>query len=90
MAPEPTENRAPEHLVQVRFWAAARAAAGVEETTVTASSVGEARSELMRALPALEPLLPLCSILVDGVRADAGLPLRGGSVVEVLPPFAGG
>lgn len=90
MGPQPTENRPPERLVRVRFWAAARAAAGVEETTVTAASVGEARSELVHAMPALEPLLPLCSILVDGVRADPGRALHEGSVVEVLPPFAGG
>lgn len=79
-----------ETLVTVRFWAAARSAAGVEETSVTASTVAEVRTEVVRRLPGLEPLLPLCSLLVDGVRADPDRALAPGVVVEVLPPFAGG
>ncbi|CCH77200.1 ThiamineS protein [Nostocoides japonicum T1-X7] len=90
MASDPGENRSSATPVTVRFWAAARAAAGVTEAGVSAATVGEARAELVRRIPDLEPLLPLCSVLVDGVRADVDHPLTPGSVIEVLPPFAGG
>lgn len=90
MAPDLAANHDLEAPVTVRFWAAARAAAGVAETAVTATTVGEARVELVRLLPGLESLLPLCSLLVDGVRAEPDTVLPAGAVVEVLPPFAGG
>ena len=39
----------------------------------------------------LERVLTACSFLVDGTSArDRALALSPGSVVDVLPPFAGG
>ena len=77
--------------VLVRYWAGARAAAGVDEERLPgAATVGDLVTRLAAAHPALEQVLPVCSVLVAG-RASAGTdPLPGGAVVEVLPPFAGG
>lgn len=81
----------------IRYWAAAKAAAGIAEEPYRAATLAEAleqvrarhgeRSELLR-------LLGHCSYLVDsdpvGGRDHATVPLREGGTVEVLPPFAGG
>ena len=40
--------------------------------------------------PALAPVLALSSLLVDGRVARGPVDLVDGTVVEVLPPFAGG
>lgn len=77
--------------VLVRYWAGARAAAGVDEERVAGvTTVGELVARLSASHPALGPVLPVCSVLVGG-RAGAGDdPVPPGAVVEVLPPFAGG
>ena len=77
--------------VTVRYWAGARAAAGVDaETVLGPRTVADLRGHLVASRPALGPVLPVCSLLVDG-RASTGDDLvPAGSVVEVLPPFAGG
>ena len=77
--------------VLVRYWAGARAAAGLDEERLPGvATVGELLARLAAAHPALEPVLPVCSVLVGG-RASAGDdPVPPGAVIEVLPPFAGG
>lgn len=77
---------------QVRLFAAARAAAGVAETTTDAVTVAELRAELAKQHGrTMDRLLPACSVLVDGVNAHDDLtPIPRGAVVDVLPPFAGG
>ena len=78
-------------VVTVRYWAGARSAAGVDAETVPAlPTVGDLSAALIAARPALAPVLPVCSLLVDGLAAGPGDPLPAGAVVEVLPPFAGG
>ncbi len=80
--------------VQIRYWAAARSAAGRSEETVEAEHCGQAWAEVSAraAGTPLEPVLRASSLLVDGVRRDrddlAGI--AAPAVVEVLPPFAGG
>ncbi len=79
----------------LRYWAAAKAAAGVAEENVRASNLAEALREVQgRHDERFAAVLRRCSYLVDGdpvgVREHALVELRGGSVVEVLPPFAGG
>ena len=77
--------------VTVRYWAGARAAAGVDgEQVVGPATVGELVAHLAAARPALEPVLPVCSVLVDGRAGSGDDPLPDGAAVEVLPPFAGG
>ena len=76
--------------VIVRYFAAAAEAAGVEEETLTASTVGELRSLLKNAYgEPMQRVLASGSFLVDGVvsRDDAR---TLGARVDVLPPFAGG
>ena len=75
----------------IRYWAAARDAAGVAEETLPGSSLEEllasaraGRDERFGAV------LAVASYLVDGVRVDRSAPLDADAVVEVLPPFAGG
>lgn len=78
-------------VVSVRYWAGARSAAGVDTETVPAlPTVGDLSAALVAARPGLASVLPVCSLLVDGLAAGPGDPLPGGAVVEVLPPFAGG
>ena len=83
-------DRVTETIV-VRYWAGARAAAGVDDERVPAvPTVGELTDRLAAAHPALEAVLPVCSVLVGG-RASAGEdPVPPEAVIEILPPFAGG
>ena len=80
-------------MVTVRYFAAARAAAGVAQEVVPAAG---SRDELVAALTArhgerLGAVLRACSFLVDGVSWREGTrPVPAGGTVDVLPPFAGG
>ncbi|GAA4411168.1 MoaD/ThiS family protein [Fodinibacter luteus] len=77
--------------VTVRYWAGARAAAGVDEERVAEVTTVSALAErLVAAHPALEAVLPVCSLLVGGRASTGDDPVPAGAVVEVLPPFAGG
>jgi molybdopterin converting factor small subunit len=77
--------------VTVRYWAGARAAAGVEsETVASVGTVGELVDVLAAARPALAPVLVVASMLVDGRAGSGDDPVPPGALVEVLPPFAGG
>ncbi|MFC7326382.1 MoaD/ThiS family protein [Marinactinospora rubrisoli] len=81
----------------IRYWAAAKEAAGVAEETYTAASLAEALDgvrERHRGNERLLAVLRRSSFLVDerpvGRRAHAEVPLSEGGSIEVLPPFAGG
>ena len=84
-------------MTSVRYWAAARAAAGrpeeelPDEPTLAALLAAVRRLHADDGLPAV---LDRCSFLVDevspGTRPHGEVTLRPGAVVEVLPPFAGG
>lgn len=84
----------PELQVSVRFFAAARAAAGVDESAVTLqpeSTMACVVSELSCRSDELARVLQRCSYLCDGVAVrDLGMKLHSGQIVDVLPPFAGG
>ena len=91
----PPEERAAQPsrvpTVTVRYWAAARAAAGVREDRHQGRDLAEVLAAVRAAHgPELGRVLDRCSYLVDEVRAVPATPLREGSVVDVLPPFAGG
>jgi molybdopterin synthase sulfur carrier subunit len=75
--------------VTVRFWAGAQRAAGHAEEALSAISVGELR-EALAARRELAKICGVASFLVDGQRASNSTRLAAGSVVDVLPPFAGG
>jgi len=84
-------------LVTVRYWAAAREAAGVAEETLDADTLaGVIAAALGRrgGDPRLRAIFDRSSFLVDGApagrRAAAEVVLPEAATVEVLPPFAGG
>ena len=78
--------------VTVRYFAGARAASGVDTETRAAGSLDELVGQLVAAHgERLERVLTACSFLVDGTQTrDRSMALSPGSVVDVLPPFAGG
>jgi molybdopterin converting factor small subunit len=81
--------------VTVRYWAAARDAAGVAEETVVAHTLAELLTVVAARHGATLPaVLRRCSYLVDdqpvGRRDPARVLLPDGAVIEALPPFAGG
>lgn len=84
-------------MVTVRYWAAAKHAAGVAQETLSAATLAEALAAAVanRAASAeFQAVLDRSSFLVDGEQAG-GRPaetirLAEGAVIEVLPPFAGG
>jgi len=78
--------------VTVRYFAGARAASGVDTETCDARSLDELVGQMVDAHgEKLERVLTACSFLVDGTTTrDRALQLSPGSVVDVLPPFAGG
>ena len=102
-------------VVTIRYWAAAKEAAGIAEEAVSAGTLAEAlavataesgeggtagpagtdqRDERGDRNARLRAILLRSSFLVDGnpvgTRAPEAVVLGDGSVVEVLPPFAGG
>ena len=85
--------------VTLRYWAAAKEAAGVAEQSVTADTLATALAVASAALagtrmPNLDAVLARSSFLIDGVpvgrRAAESVQLAEGNVIEILPPFAGG
>lgn len=79
--------------VVVRWYAAAAEAAGTREERLEGETVaGVLAAARERHGEPLARVLDVCSVLVDGERADrdAAVPLAPGSTVDVLPPFAGG
>ncbi|MEW1720948.1 MoaD/ThiS family protein [Streptomyces sp. NPDC093109] len=79
----------------MRYWAAAKAAAGLAEEPYAAESLAEALEAARVKHPGeLARLLRGCSFLVDGdpvgSREHETVRLAEGGTVEVLPPFAGG
>lgn len=85
--------------IRVRYWAAAKAAAGTAEDDL-ATDGPLALDEVVRRVVALHPgtrlpeVLQVCSALVDDrpvKRLDpAAVLVQPGQSVEFLPPFAGG
>jgi sulfur-carrier protein len=80
--------------ITVRYFAAARAAAGSESEQLTVradATVGELVDTLGGRSRELARVLSRCSYLCDGLAVrDKAQPLRAGSTIDVLPPFAGG
>jgi molybdopterin converting factor small subunit len=78
--------------VTVRYFAGARAAAGVDTETREAATLDALVAQIVDTHgERLERVLTACSFLVDGTSVrDRASALSPGSVVDVLPPFAGG
>ena len=86
--------------VTLRYWAAAKQAAGAAEEQLRPGSCHVARRPACRGAAGAPGRRRLragagrCSFLVDGdpvgTRPHASVRLAPGAVVEALPPFAGG
>jgi sulfur-carrier protein len=83
--------------VTIRYWAAAKEAAGVPEDVVEARTLPEALDAILARRGAdgrLGRVLAGASFLVDGASIGrqmvADLVFNDSCVVEVLPQFAGG
>ena len=82
-------------MTQVRYWAAAKEAAGVNADQVTASFLDAALTQVKaRHGERFSTVLTTCSFIVDGDpvggRDHATIALADDSLVDVLPPFAVG
>ena len=83
--------------VTLRYWAAAKEAAGVaEEDYDAAATVADLLRQAQQRHPdgRLARVLARCAFLVNGepvgLRPHDSVTLNPGAVVEALPPFAGG
>ncbi len=86
-------------VIRVRYWAAARSAAGVAEDSVATAgplTLAELRAEVVSRHPdgGFADVVRVCSVLVGERPVSSGDPaevlVRPGETVEFLPPFAGG
>jgi sulfur-carrier protein len=82
--------------VTLRYWAAAKDAAGAAEQRVSADTLATALAAATGpdGGSRLKQVLSRSSFLIDGtpvgLRAAESVLLADGNVIEVLPPFAGG
>ena len=79
----------------IRYFAAARAAAGTTQEQITLSGETTVALLLTAAIelhgPELARVLPRCSYLLNAVAVrDTDTPISAGQVLDILPPFAGG
>ena len=80
----------------VRYFAGARAAAGVSDESFELPVDGSTVASVIDAVRArhgdrVGRVLPACSFLLDGVAVrDHDTPVWSGAQLDVLPPFAGG
>ena len=85
--------------IRVRYWAGARAAAGVAEDLLPVTGPVSLADVVRRAVDLhpgtrLGEVVAVCSVLVDdrpaGTADPATVTVAPGASVELLPPFAGG
>jgi molybdopterin converting factor small subunit len=78
----------------IRYWAAAKAAAGTAEEAYEAATLAGALAaarERHADRPDFARVLSRCSFLVNGEQPGSqASALPEGGTIEVLPPFAGG
>lgn len=100
MTPPADHPDSPTGHVRLRYWASARAAAGVDEDVldvtgpVTLEVVKDRARQLHAGSAKFATVLDTCSVLVGDRPVSSGdpasIPIRAGETVEFLPPFAGG
>jgi len=79
-------------MLEVRYFAGARAAAGTSSESIEAASLDDLVAVLTEQHgERLALVLKAASFLVDGLAChDRRAALPAGATVDVLPPFAGG
>jgi molybdopterin converting factor small subunit len=95
-----TEDTPSGRTVTVRYWAAARSAAGVDCDVIAVAGPVSLAGLLSDVLllhgdrPRLGSVLEVCSVVVGdlpvGTSDQAEVWVAPGDTVELLPPFAGG
>ena len=99
VAAGPARGAAGGGVVVVRYWASARAAAGVSSEGFSVDgpvTLEDLRGRALARHPGdrLGRVLAVCAVLVDdspvGARDAGDVQVRPGATVEFLPPFAGG
>lgn len=80
--------------ITLRYFAAARAAAGLDQETIDCETPEAAFTAVSRAHGSdLQRIIDISSFLLDGQslgRERIGDPVVGSVTIDVLPPFAGG
>lgn len=77
--------------IEVRYFAAARAAAGVSIQRVEPASLTQILATVSADNTQLAHVIEQCSFLVDSVAVnDMDIDIHAGSFIDVLPRFAGG
>ena len=75
----------------IRYWAGARAAAGIHEEAYEGDTLGAVLDAAASAHgAALARVFTVATFLLDGSRSGRDATLTDGVTIEVLPPFAGG
>lgn len=97
MSDELTPPHSDVATVTVRYWASARAAAGIKSESVEAHTLADVLAEVGRRhrdRDRFAAVIDTCSILIGetpvGARPPASVPVADGDSIEFLPPFAGG
>ena len=100
MDPNPATERPAPGTVTLRYWAAARAAAGVDQDVIeaydalTLAELTDRARALHAGSERFSQVLKTCSALVGdrpvGSADPATVRVQPGQTVEFLPPFAGG
>lgn len=95
--PTPGEARPRLPSVTLRYWAAARSAAGLAQERFAGDTVAEVLTAALARhaeSPRFAQVLGVCSLLHGeqplGVRDPATVAVSDGDVIDLLPPFAGG
>ncbi|TKV61945.1 MoaD/ThiS family protein [Nakamurella flava] len=90
----PSDGAAAVTRVEVRLFAAARAAAQTSATTIEVpgdATVAHVLDAATARHPGLAAVLPRCSYLLDQVAVHGReTPIGSATTLDVLPPFAGG
>ena len=77
--------------IEIRYFAAARAAAGVSIQHVEPASLTQILATVSADNAQLAHVIEQCSFLVDSVAVnDMDIDIHAGSFIDVLPRFAGG
>ncbi len=78
-------------MAVLRFFAAARDAAGTSRDTVSGGTVAAVlEAAVARYGPELAAVLPTCAVWVNGDPATPATPVGDDDEVGILPPVSGG
>lgn len=76
--------------VTVRYWAAARAATGVDDEARPPARLEDLLETACAEHPDLGRVVAVASFLCDGASVGRDADVPPGATLDVLPPFAGG